>query len=97
MYTTTISHVMLYVRELEPSIAFYTAYLNFRATELAKGEWAFLTSSGPHHELALFAKGADASAAPEGSVGLCHLAFNVSAQRSFAEAYRKLLDSDVKV
>ena len=37
MYTTTIDHVMLYVRELEPSIAFYTTYLNLRVTEVVQG------------------------------------------------------------
>ena len=97
MYRTTIGHVMLYVRELEPSIAFYTTYLNLRVTEVVKGKWAFLTSGGPHHELALYAKGANAPAAPEGSVGLCHLAFNVPDKRSFADAYRKLIDSNVRV
>jgi catechol 2,3-dioxygenase len=97
MYRTTIDHVMLYVRELEPSIAFYTTYLNLRVTEVVQGKVAFLTSGDRHHELALYAKGAQASAAPESSVGLCHLAFNVPDKRSFAEAYRKLIDSNVKV
>jgi catechol 2,3-dioxygenase len=97
MYTTTINHVMLYVRELERSIAFYTTYLNLRVTEVVQGKVAFLTSGGPHHEVALYARGAEASAVPEGSVGLCHLAFSVSDKRSLAEAYRKLVDSNVKV
>ena len=97
MYSTTIDHVMLYVRELEPSIAFYTTYLNLRVTEVVQGKVAFLTSGAPHHEVALYARGAEASAVPEGSVGLCHLAFSVSDKRSFAEAYRKLVDSNVKV
>jgi catechol-2,3-dioxygenase len=97
MYRTTIDHVMLYVRELEPSITFYTTCLNLRVTEVVQGRVAFLTSGGPHHEVALCARGAEAASAPEGSVGLCHLAFSVPDKRSFAEAYRKLIDSNVKV
>ena len=97
MYSTTIDHVMLYVRELERSVAFYTTYLNLRVTEVVQGKVAFLTSGGPHHEVALYARGAEASAMPEGSVGLCHLAFSVSDKRSFAEAYQKLVDANVKV
>ena len=97
MYRTTIDHVMLYVRELEPAITFYTTCLNLRVTEVVKGKVAFLTGGGPHHEVALNAQGAEASVAPEGSVGLCHLAFSVPDKRSFAEAYRKLIDSNVKV
>ena len=93
MYQTTIGHAMLYVRELERSVAFYTACLNLRVTEIVKEKFAFLTSGGPHHELALYAKGADAPTAPNGSVGLCHLAFNVPDKRSFAQAYRKLIDA----
>jgi catechol 2,3-dioxygenase len=88
---------MLYVRELEPSITFYTSCLNLRVTEVVKGKVAFLTSGGPHHEVALYARGAGASSAAEGSVGLCHLAFSVPDKRSFAEAYRKLIDANVKV
>lgn len=97
MYSASIDHVMLYVRELEPSVAFYTTCLNLRVTEVVQGKVAFLTSGGPHHEVALYARGAEASAVPEGSVGLCHLAFSVPDKRSFAEAYRKLIDSNVKV
>ena len=97
MYRTTIGHAMLYVRELERSIAFYTAYLNLRVTEIVKERFAFLTGGDPHHELALYAKGGDAPASLPGSVGLCHLAFNVPDKRSFAEAYRKLVDAKLKV
>jgi len=97
MYKTTIDHVMLYVRELEPSINFYTNCLNLRVTEVVQGKVAFLTSGGPHHEVALYARGPEASASPEGTVGLCHLAFRVPDKRSLAEAYRKLIDSNVKV
>jgi catechol-2,3-dioxygenase len=97
MYQTTIGHAMVYVRELGRSVAFYTACPNLRVTEIVKEKFAFLTSGGPHHELALHAKGADAPAAPKGSVGLCHLAFNVPDKRSFAQAYRKLIDAKVDV
>lgn len=97
MYQATIGHAMLYVRELERAISFYTNCLNLRVTETVKGQSAFLTSGGPHHELALYARGPDAPAAAEGGVGLCHLAFDVPDKRSFAEAYRKLVDLKIEV
>jgi catechol 2,3-dioxygenase len=97
MYATTIDHAMLYVRELEPSITLYTTCLNLRVTEVVQGKVAFLTSGGPHHEVALYARGDEATAAPQGSVGLYHLAFSLPDKRSFAEAYRKLVASNVKV
>ena len=97
MYQATLGHAMLYVRELERAIAFYTSCLNLRVTETVKGQSAFLTSGGPHHELALYARDAGAPAQAEGSVGLCHLAFNVPDKRSFAEAYRQLIDLQIEV
>lgn len=97
MFKATLGHAMLYVRELERSIGFYTSCLNLRVTETVQGKFAFLTSGGPHHELGLFAKGANAPAALAGSVGLCHLAFDVPDKRSFAEAYRRLVAAKVDV
>ena len=97
MYQTTIGHVMLYVRDLERSIAFYSTFLNLRVTETVKSKFAFLTGGGPHHELGLYARGAGAVAPLPNSVGLCHLAFNVPDKRSFAEAYRRLSDANIEV
>ena len=97
MYQATIGHAMLYVRELERSIAFYTGCLNLRVTEIVKDKFAFLTSGGPHHELALYARGANAPGPTEGSVGLCHLAFDVPDKQSFADAYRTLIAAKIDV
>jgi catechol-2,3-dioxygenase len=97
MYQTRIDHVMLYVRDLERFIAFYQTYLNLRVTETVKGKFTFLTGGGPHHELALYAKGTEAAAPSPNTVGLCHLAFSVPDKRSFAEAYRKLMDANIGV
>jgi catechol-2,3-dioxygenase len=88
---------MLYVRDLQRSLAFYTTFLNLRVTETVKSKFAFLTSGWPHHELALYARGAEAAAPLPNSVGLCHLAFNVPDKGSFAEAYQRLRDANIEV
>jgi catechol-2,3-dioxygenase len=78
-----LNHAVLYVRDVERSVAFYSEALGFRpiaGMDALKGA-AFLQAPGSSndHDLGLFEVGTDAaaSAAGRGSVGLYHLAWEV--------------------
>ena len=75
-----LNHAVLYVRDVERSVAFYSDVLGFRAVAGFPGG-AFLQAEGSSndHDLGLFQTGADAadSLAGRGAVGLYHLAWEV--------------------
>lgn len=75
-----LNHAVLYVRDVEQSVAFYRDVLGFRQVMGMPGA-AFLQAAGStnDHDLGLFQVGAQAadSAAGRGSVGLYHLAWEV--------------------
>lgn len=84
MSITRLNHAVLYVRELDRSVAFYTQVLGFRVVEMTPPGFraAFLqaAASDNDHDLGLFELGAAAAAAsPAGhrAVGLYHLAWEV--------------------
>jgi catechol-2,3-dioxygenase len=76
-----LNHAVLYVRELDRSVAFYTEALGFRVVNEIPARAAFLQAEGStnDHDLGLFAIGAaaGASAAGRSTVGLYHLAWEV--------------------
>ncbi len=96
MYRTRLGHVNLKVRDLDRAVAFYTRFLNLRLTERV-GNFAFLSGSDLHHEVALQALGPDAPHAPRHSIGLFHVAFEVPDRRSLALAYKTLTEAGVQV
>ncbi|MGH7633567.1 MAG: VOC family protein, partial [Gemmatimonadaceae bacterium] len=57
-YRTSLGHAHLRVRDLDRAIAFYTRFLKLELTERLGGQFAFLTASREHHDLALQAVGA---------------------------------------
>ena len=75
-----LNHAVLYVRDVDASVAFYTDALGFRVKAAMPGA-AFLQAEGStnDHDLGLFAAGdsAGASSAGRGTVGLYHLAWEV--------------------
>jgi catechol-2,3-dioxygenase len=76
-----INHAVLYVRDLDRSVGFYTDSLGFRVVQQMPGRAAFLQAeaSTNDHDLGLFALGSDAgpSQAGRSTVGLYHLAWEV--------------------
>lgn len=76
-----LNHAVLYVRDVDRSVAFYTDALGFRTKHLMPGRAAFLQAEGStnDHDLGLFAAGPGAaeSGAGRSTVGLYHLAWEV--------------------
>src|SRR5947209_7992472 len=76
-----LNHAVLYVRDVERSVAFYTEALGFRVVTGIPGQAAFLQAAGStnDHDLGLFTIGERAGDSTAGSstVGLYHLAWEV--------------------
>jgi len=76
-----LNHAVLYVRDVDRSVAFYTEALGFRVLVTMPGRAAFLQAEGStnDHDLGLFALGDGAADSPagRGAVGLYHLAWEV--------------------
>lgn len=76
-----LNHAVLYVRDLERSVAFYRDVLGFRKVMGMPGAAAFLQAPGSanDHDLGLFQMGEQAGPSPAGrtAVGLYHLAWEV--------------------
>ena len=82
MAITRLNHAVLYVRDIEASVAFYTEVLGFRVVNrIEQAHAAFLQAPGStnDHDLGLFGIGAQAggSSAGKATVGMYHLAWEV--------------------
>jgi catechol 2,3-dioxygenase-like lactoylglutathione lyase family enzyme len=81
-----LNHAVLYVRNVERSVAFYRDVLGFEVLgPMSGGGAAFLRAAGSSndHDLGLFEIGDAAAASPagRGSVGMYHLAWEVDTLR----------------
>lgn len=87
-----LNHAVLHVRDVERSVAFYRAAFGFEVVDQVPGRAAFLRAAGTenHHDLGLFAVGADAPGPEPGRVGLYHLAWEVPSIHDLVEARRTL-------
>jgi catechol-2,3-dioxygenase len=91
-----LNHAVLFVADLERSIAFYEAA--FGMTVMAReprADAAFLRlpRSGNHHDLGLFGVGAQPPR-PRGSIGLYHLAWQVDTIEDLEQARLTLANLD---
>ncbi len=77
-----LNHAVLFVRDVDASVAVYSSVLGFRVAETIPGQAAFMRApeSTNDHDLGLFQVGTQAapSQAGRGSVGLYHLAWEVN-------------------
>jgi catechol 2,3-dioxygenase len=97
MYQTIVSHVHLKVSNLDRAIAFYTRFFQLTVVERVGNDYAFLTGSAVHHEIALQNVGTGAPPPHPSGIGLYHVAFEVPDRHSLALAYQTLRDADVSV
>ncbi|GGK73947.1 glyoxalase [Sphaerisporangium melleum] len=95
-----LNHAVLYVRDVERSVAFYQEVLGFRVVMGMPGA-AFLQApaSSNDHDLGLFQIGPQAgpSGAGRSTVGLYHLAWEVETLDDLAEIATRLRDHDALV
>jgi len=87
-----LHHAMLYVRELDTSVAFYREAFGFDEIAREGGMVSLLRIPGSpnQHDLALLQVGADAPRPPRGATGLYHLAWEVPSIEDLAAAARQL-------
>ena len=83
-----LNHAVLYVRDLDRAVEFYQRVFGFEIVSRLRNFAAFLRASNGenHHDLGLFAVGADAPRPPRGSTGLYHLAWEVPSIEDLASA-----------
>jgi catechol-2,3-dioxygenase len=95
-----LNHAVLYVRDVDRSVAFYRDVLGF-TTKLAFPGAAFLQAPGStnDHDLGLFQAAAQAAASPAGSgaVGLYHLAWEVETLDDLEDHLHRLSAADALV
>jgi catechol-2,3-dioxygenase len=95
MPVTRLNHAVLFVRDVERSVAFYGEALGFRPVHQLPGA-AFLQADGSQndHDLGLFEIGAQAgpSGAGRSTVGLYHLAWEVDTLDELERIGRKLTE-----
>lgn len=77
MQIKSLGHVVLKVRDLERSVAFYRDILGMKEVARYQRVMAFFSLGGNHHDLALMQIGAHAPESDPGSVGLYHVAFKI--------------------
>ncbi len=96
MPVTRLNHAVLYVRDVEASVKFYTGALGFRTVMAFPGA-AFLQAGGSSndHDLGLFQIGPQAadSGAGRTTVGLYHLAWEVDTLEELAATRERLIDA----
>ncbi|WP_445548448.1 VOC family protein [Frankia sp. CiP1_Cm_nod1] len=90
-----LNHVVLYVRDVARTTAFYTDVLDFRVTMTIPGRAAFLQApdSTNDHDIGLFELGATAGSSPAGrsAVGMYHIAWEVGTLTDLEDAARRLV------
>jgi catechol 2,3-dioxygenase len=89
-----LGHIVLNVRDLECSVAFYGGILGLPEVARFRGNMVFFSATGEnHHDLAVQQVGPDApSRAPDG-VGLSHLALKIGNSLDQLRAAKAQLDA----
>ena len=88
-----IGHVVLKVRDLDRSLAFYRDLLGFRVSSEMSNVMIFLTATGDsHHDLALLRVGDSAPSAPPNAVGLYHVAIQLADLDAVKKAHALLAE-----
>ena len=91
MSVRRLNHAVLYVSDVDRTVAFYTQMLGFEVRNEYRGQAAFLRAPGSDndHDLGLF-KAPVPARAQEQKVGLYHLAWEVGTLGELAEIRRRL-------
>lgn len=91
-----LNHAVLFVADLDRSVAFYTEVFGFDVIDREdqiNAAFLRLPGSGNHHDLGLFGVGAAAPPKARGGIGLYHLAWQLDTIDELAQARQALVDS----
>lgn len=99
MEVKELGHIVLYVRDLERSRAFYGDVLGWREIARMGGQGVVFSSGRTHHELLLLEVGPEATPIPRGRrVGMYHFGLKVGeTDDELRAALKELLDAGVTV
>lgn len=88
-----IGHVVLKVRDLDRSLAFYRDLLGFKVVSELSNVMIFLAADGQnHHDLALLRVGQQAASAVPTAVGLYHVAIQLADWEAVRAAHTLLVE-----
>ena len=88
-----IGHVVLKVRDLDRSLAFYRDLLGFKVVSELSNVMIFLAADGQnHHDLALLRVGQQAASAVPTAVGLYHVAIQLADWEAVRAAHALLAE-----
>jgi catechol-2,3-dioxygenase len=94
-----LGHVVLKVRDLERTEAFYTGVLGLRVTGRLPGRMVFFSVPGNEdsHDLGVWKVGPDARPQEARQVGLFHVAWQVERLEDLERSYRELVAQGVRI
>lgn len=93
MQVRSLGHVVLKVRDLARSEAFYAGVLGLPVATRSEELGMIFFTLGDHHDFAIAAVGADAPAPPERAPGLAHVAFKIGDDLETLRAARAELEA----
>ena len=92
MQIKALGHVVLKVKNLARSVAFYRDILGMREVARLRDVMVFFSLGKNHHDLALMELGASAAAGNPAATGLYHVAFKVGDSLAELEACKQHLE-----